>query len=254
MSSRSPFPDAPAPWVFQAVDEATAVRVRAEPLVVPSSFGVGLPIRAMRFAIDDDASADAHWSIALPKALLGAVPRRRATYLAGRACAALALHAAGHASPIPVVGRDRRGAPVWPDGFTGSIAHTDGESLAIATSTDVLVGVDIERLMAGSTAETVGRRIAPEVLARAYAGAESIDQALAVTLAFSAKESVYKCLHPRVQRFFGFEAATVRAITDASIEVELAEGLHDSLPAGTQLTVEWASTGDAVLTMLRFSV
>jgi enterobactin synthetase component D len=237
--------------VLEALDATAVLRLQAEPLLLPSGFGAGLSMAAMRFAIDDGGERPADWSISVPETLAQAVPRRRATWLAGRACAAMALQQAGHAAPVPVVGRDARGAPLWPDGFAGSIAHTDGESLAIATTSDLLIGVDIERVMTSSTAVSVARRIAPEVEAGEFQGAGLLDHHLAVTLAFSAKESVYKCLHPRVRRFFGFEAALVRSIDDRVIVVELADALHESLPAGTTLTLEWATAGGVVMTLLR---
>jgi enterobactin synthetase component D len=251
VSTRPRFPEATSPWVLEARDAAAVLRLRAEPLVLPSGFGAGLSVAAMRFAVDDGGERPADWSISVPQTLAQAVPRRRATWLAGRACAAMALQQAGHGTPIPVVGRDARGAPMWPDGFAGSIAHTDGESLAIATTAESLIGVDIERVMTLSTAASVARRIAPEVEAGSFQGAGLLDHTLAVTLAFSAKESVYKCLHPRVQRFFGFEAALVRSIADRVIVVELAEALHESLPAGAMLTLEWATADGVVMTLLR---
>jgi enterobactin synthetase component D len=62
----------------------------------------------------------------------------------------------------------------------------------------------------------------------------------ALTLLFSAKESVFKCLYPTVQRFFGFFDARIEGATDAgarrgdftaTLQTTLAEGL----PVGTRL-------------------
>jgi 4'-phosphopantetheinyl transferase EntD len=74
-----------------------------------------------------------------------AVPRRRAEFGTGRACARRALAALG-VTPCPLL-RDRDGAPIWPAGVVGSITHTDGYcAVVVARSQDARsVGLDAER-------------------------------------------------------------------------------------------------------------
>jgi enterobactin synthetase component D len=257
VTTRFVFADARPPWQLHAVGATAPVSVRAEPLPMSAIPGVQASIAAMRFTIDSTGQRDGaiDWSLTMPEALSRAVPKRCATYLAGRACASVALYAAGHSAPVPPVTRDDHGAPVWPGGFVGSIAHTDGESIAIVSPTDALLGVDIERVMSSSTAEQVARRIAPELTNNAVDGAGALDPSLAMTLAFSAKETVYKCLHPLVRRFFGFEVARVVAMTDGGwVHLELTEPLHERLPTGTRLAVGWAMESGVVVTGMELRI
>ncbi len=63
-------------------------------------------------------------------AVARAVPKRRTEFQAGRQAARAALAALGVAPAVIPMGEDR--APVWPDGFTGSISHSDSYAAAIA--------------------------------------------------------------------------------------------------------------------------
>jgi 4'-phosphopantetheinyl transferase EntD len=58
------------------------------------------------------------------RTVAGAVPSRQHDFAAGRWCAHRTLAALG--ADVDVIARGRRGEPLWPGGFTGSISHTDG--------------------------------------------------------------------------------------------------------------------------------
>ena len=71
-------------------------------------------------------------------------PKRRAEYASVRACARQALARLGlPESPLP---RGERGAPVWPEGVTGSMTHCTGYRAAAVAWTSSLdsLGVDAE--------------------------------------------------------------------------------------------------------------
>jgi len=138
-----------------------------------------------------------------------AVPKRRAEFSAGRACARAAL-AALDASPGPVP-RDNgdHGAPVWPKGFVGSITHCDGyRAAAVARAADILaVGIDAEPHgplpdgVIDAIHSTAGERAALKHLT---------DRAPGVhwdRLLFSAKETVYKAWYPYHHKMLGFDEA-----------------------------------------------
>src|SRR5215469_16812348 len=59
-----------------------------------------------------------------------AVEKRRAEFATGRACAHAALDAWGAPDAPLLPGPDR--APLWPDGFVGSISHARGACAAVA--------------------------------------------------------------------------------------------------------------------------
>ncbi|UBV45049.1 hypothetical protein LAJ19_18155 (plasmid) [Deinococcus taeanensis] len=74
-------------------------------------------------------------------------PQRRVQdHQAGRQCAALALRLAGHTGPAPDLARSRSGAPTWPPGYSGSLTHAGGLSLAVAGPAPLLLGIDLEPL------------------------------------------------------------------------------------------------------------
>jgi 4'-phosphopantetheinyl transferase EntD len=74
---------------------------------------------------------------------------RGAQRAAGAHAAETALAAAGCSAGCTVAGHAGDGRPLWPRGFTGSIAHTDRDAVAAAVAVDagaetVAIGVDIE--------------------------------------------------------------------------------------------------------------
>lgn len=120
--------------------------------------------------------------------LAGASPERCAEFGTGRALARSALLELGApASPVPR-GADRE--PVWPPGCVGSITHTLGYRAAVVAWAErvTALGIDVEPdvPLASSVASVV---LTPEERCR-LAGVDR-------TLAFSAKESVFKAWSPR---------------------------------------------------------
>lgn len=140
------------------------------------------------------------------------IPRRRREYRHGRCCARLALAGLGYPDcPVPL-GTDR--APLWPEGVVGSISHC-GDSAAAAVAHRVEVGgigLDIEQ-----TEELdqplVSMICRSEELERLGPGDVRL---LVAKLLFSAKESVFKCIFPLVQRFVDFQEVEVQLDLDAN--------------------------------------
>lgn len=102
------------------------------------------------------------------------------------------------------IGRSPAGAPLWPDGFTGSLAHDDEMAVAaIARTADIpSLGIDVE------PAEPLPDEIAPLVLMPADVLA-GVDPRLATRLLFSAKEAVYKAAYPLDGKVLGYEDISV---------------------------------------------
>jgi 4'-phosphopantetheinyl transferase EntD len=129
------------------------------------------------------------------RTLTRAVPRRRAEFARGRACARAALGALGHGSkPIPV-GPDR--APVWPEGVVGSITHCRGLVAAAVGPTAALRGLGLDAEPRAPIGAELARRIATDE-ERSTAGLSEADASLLPRLLFSAKEVVHKCIYPLV--------------------------------------------------------
>lgn len=139
-----------------------------------------------------------------------AVAKRRAEFLAGRWAAREALATLG-IEAIP--GRNDAGLPLWPAETIGSITHGGDRALsAVARRADARsLGIDAERLMPTASAELC-RRICDEAELAPLERALARPGQHALTLAFSAKESLYKCLHPLIGKFMDFHAARVTSV------------------------------------------
>ena len=168
-----------------------------DPDVFPPSvaqFSVTIPAGAAPPGVD---------GVHLPKALERAVPKRRAQFLAGRICAggAIARLAPGFAG---AVARDPDGLPLWPAGLVGSISHTDGfATAAVARAGDAFgLGVDVERVMSRETATEIASMIASASERRLVSDLLRLDAREALTLVFSAKESLFKALFPSMRKHF----------------------------------------------------
>jgi enterobactin synthetase component D len=181
-------------------------------------------------------------AIELPPQLDRAVAKRRLEFLAGRSCAMAALRrlAPGLVAGAMPIGADR--APVWPEGIVGAITHTEGfAAAAVARTADLVgVGLDTERVVSASAMEAVATQVATLEEMRALAGA-GLGEAVLLTIVFSAKESLFKCLYPRVGRYFDFHDATVVDVSESAqtFTAELRTELG-GLAAGTQLSGRFA--------------
>jgi enterobactin synthetase component D len=178
--------------------------------------------------------------LVLPARLATAVLERRAHFLAGRFCARKALTAVDPSLASFEVESGEQREPVWPANLVGSITHTRGFAAAAVGRRDAYrgLGIDIERWMKPEAPGTLGRRIAfgDELERAAEATGWAPNEAL--TLLFSAKESVYKALFPTVGRYFGFAEARVTVERDPrglGFLAHLTSSLAPDLPEGTAL-------------------
>lgn len=152
-------------------------------------------------------------SLTLPAPLANAVKKRQLEFLAGRWCAREALRRCGVEGadrPIPS-GENRE--PIWPAGVVGAITHTHGyASVAIARARDARgIGLDAECWIPEGRAAALSSRLAGAGEVEAIAEATGFTFGRALTLIFSAKETIFKCLYPEVQRYFHFHDAAIVA-------------------------------------------
>ncbi|MBO85430.1 MAG: hypothetical protein CL927_08730 [Deltaproteobacteria bacterium] len=148
---------------------------------------------------------------------------RLASFVGGR----LAAHGAiqGLGGPFTALHSDTRGAPVPPEGTSLSITHKRRMAIAIAARSELgVLGLDLEdleperpgiakRILRAEEQERI-ERLPPE------------RQWTAIVLRFSIKEAIYKALAPKLQRYIGFEEASVALHTDghANIDLHLTSG------------------------------
>jgi enterobactin synthetase component D len=186
-----------------------------------------------------------------------AVPKRRAEFAAGRHAASLALARCGCHEPVT---RCANGSPCWPRGFTGSISHGAGLAVAVAARAESYrgLGIDVESLITDEQCLAIADRIldATEftLLARALPG--RVRSAL-LSLGFSAKESLYKCLNPVATEFIEFEDARVSRVlpeshTSGRIWLTLQRSFAGDLHAGTELLGCYAFHAERIETLVWF--
>lgn len=190
-----------------------------------------------------------YFGLHFPPALYSAVDKRRAEFLAGRYAAQLLLQKEGCYEAVPIQ-EDR--SPQWPKKWRGSISHTKGHAIAIVvpSSSSYWPGVDIEHLPSFNVQE-----IANSILTSKEQRMLSecgLENNLALLLAFSVKESLYKALFPLVRRFFGFEAAEIYQVDlyQQKVSLRLTQMLSPLLPAGTQLTGYYQIYTDYFITFI----
>lgn len=146
---------------------------------------------------------------------------------AARAIAHDLLHQLG-ATQVAVP-RGAHGAPVWPLGFIGSLAHDETMAFgAVAPSGQTLrsVGVDIE------AAEPLPAELADMVRAPGDV-TSSVSDDLATRVLFAAKEAVFKAAFPLDRQVLGFEHIAVdlargsaRTPGRSDIHLRIARGSH----------------------------
>ncbi len=131
-----------------------------------------------------------------------AAPKRRREFATGRLLARKALAQLGVEGFPLLRGEDR--SPIWPDGVVGSITHCKGYcGVAVARTKAVAsLGVDVEVL----------EPLDPELLrvvctdgeiARLNRGS-GLQPGILAKIIFSAKESVFKCVHTITRTFLDF--------------------------------------------------
>ena len=161
--------------------------------MTPTADQILAPLRAL---LPDDifmyGSADTDVSLALESELACTtqmVAKRRDEFLTGRTCARRALRAFGVADAPLLAAEDR--VPRWPQGVVGSISHTRGLCVATVAAADTYLGIGIDVERRDAVKVKLERYIATPAEAERHADVPGWR-----TLAFSAKEAVFKCLNP----------------------------------------------------------
>ena len=169
----------------------------------------GVLVGARRIRPGDEAAAAVLVS--------GQIARRRASG-AARIAARILLGELG-ADPSAPLPRAPSGAPCWPNGVVGSLAHDEEFAVAAAARRGRLLGLGIDVEPAEPLPEDIVDLVLLEAEQRETAG-----DRVAQRLVFVAKEAVYKAIHPLDGTPLDF----------SDIEVRLAEG-QASLRDGRRL-------------------
>ncbi|CUH64612.1 phosphopantetheinyltransferase component of enterobactin synthase multienzyme complex [Thalassovita gelatinovora] len=156
----------------------------------------------------DPKSQDHRLMPAEQAAVANAVPKRVGEFAAGRAAARAALCELGLPNVAIPTAPDR--SPIWPEGFSGSISHTDTACLAVVTKAQTYraIGLDIEPY------EPLPTEIWDIVLTDAeFDMVKLLPKNLAGIRAkkiFCIKEAAYKAQYPISKILFDFHTLHVR--------------------------------------------
>ncbi|MGH3115544.1 MAG: 4'-phosphopantetheinyl transferase superfamily protein [Gaiellales bacterium] len=162
-------------------------------------------------AVSDAPGADPPLEPIESAGLVGAVGRRRREFAIGRYCARRALGRLGEPVHAIPVGDHRQ--PLWPPGIIGSITHCQGFCAAAVARTTLLRGLGIDAEPVAILDDEVSSLIATP-LEQVRALAEP--PAVGMTLLFSAKESVFKCMFPLTGVFLEFLDVTISLQADGT--------------------------------------
>ena len=166
--------------------------------------------------------------------LSGCARKRQTEHLAGRMAAVYALREVGEKT-VPAIGDLRQ--PLWPAPWYGSISHCEHRALAVVSAQPV--GLDIERIMAPALAAELESSIINSEEKRRL-DASGLPPELALTLAFSAKESAFKACHPDVQAEVGFSDFTLAYIKEGNLLLRLSAG---------EYRLQWLKADEYVITL-----
>jgi enterobactin synthetase component D len=175
----------------------------------PNIFGDPVSTVSVAFAASDFSEAmAAGLGIPVPASLHRAVRKRKAEYVAGRFCARQAMRSVSANCNAPLASLPGRG-PAWPAGIVGSITHTAGFASASVCLAQLArgVGIDSERIMSDPAMQTVRDSILST--RDSFPAGMALEDTVWTTLVFSAKESVFKCLYPLVNKMFWFDTVRI---------------------------------------------
>lgn len=188
-------------------------------------------------------------AIPFPEKLSVAVIKRKAEYLAARYAARQLLQSYGCDS-VPSLGPDR--APVWPSGWNGSISHSCECAIVIITPEHLGLtpGVDVEFFPTEPLNETAD--IFTSSYEQTLLKASGVGYDIALLIAFSAKESLYKALYPKVGLFFSFDAASICQINPyiKTVTLELRQTLSSDYIEGKKITCRYTMLDEGVVTII----
>ncbi|PYY00954.1 MAG: hypothetical protein DMG64_03980 [Acidobacteria bacterium] len=140
--------------------------------------------------------------------------KRLREWASGRRAARLALKQLGFENSPPIL-RGDGGEPLWPEGVVGSITHCYPWSLAmvVRSSAPLSIGIDLEsqlRMGKVDISSVVCRK--PEL---EWIFADGDCQARLMMI-FSAKEAVYKALHPVCRKYIDFQDVELSWVPEES--------------------------------------
>lgn len=190
--------------------------------------------------------------VPLSDALVRSMPKRRAEFLAEQCLAKQVLSKLGYADFVLNCGDDR--SPLWPENISGSLSHNTNSILCAAhvRSRELsFVGVDIESFMSEKRAQTLWPGLVDEEEYH-WLNAQNDEFRRLLTLSFSAKECLFRALHPSIKHYFDFCDVRMMALDNAKqrFELELLTDMSRDFCAGRRFKGAYQQRADDVATFL----
>lgn len=184
-------------------------------------------------------------------AIANGVIKRQSEFLAGRICAAAAKQQLTGKWQYPEQSPASR-APIWQDSVQGSISHSQNHALCIMAKAPAwqALGIDLEFIMPLARAQRLAAEILTADELSAWQTLPIEQQAAQLTLIFSAKESLFKALHPICQVWFGLHDAQIE-INPQGFRCTLLKDLTPQWQKGQQITGLFHLTQEYALTLVR---
>jgi enterobactin synthetase component D len=184
---------------------------------------------------------------------------RKTEFLRGRNCAQEALKQL-YARDQEFLGKygigvNKDRSPSWPSGITGSITHNKNWIMSCVSYQNEVggVGVDIEDTLRFKTLRKVGSKI---LTGKEEKLGTSIENQMSphdfLTLIFSSKEALFKCLYPLCKIFFYFKDAEVIKINlkEGRFTFRLNKDLGDVFKKGDLFEGRYEKVEDDLLTLV----
>ncbi|MEY8826731.1 4'-phosphopantetheinyl transferase [Klebsiella pneumoniae] len=232
------------------------IHIKSNNLFISSEEIINLPelpsfkLSILKFNVSyyNDMLFEQH-NIIFPRVLHSALTKRRAEYLAARIASKRILNILGEKG-TPGTALDH--LPIWPNGWCGSISHTNEYAVALISTArkDLIAGVDIEQFEPQKMKEIA--YVFSDFQELELISKVELDYEMALLIIFSAKESLFKGLYPEVRRLFLFDAAQLIKFDGDNNKVVfmLTQDLSPKCRKGTELTVYYMFFERGVITYI----
>lgn len=174
-----------------------------------------------------------------------ALDKRRSEFAAGRYCARTALETAGTTNQAIL--KAQSGCPIWPDGFVGSISHTDRFATALIAPTVHYAGLGIDIEHNSALKSELHSFVLTPLEKNKLLTQPTVKNTPRCKLSFVIKETIYKAVFPFVRCFFDFQQAVLTINTDGDWAGRLSPSIKNLPESLSTISGRWSSTDELIM-------
>lgn len=188
--------------------------------------------------------------ILLPENMENSINKRKMEFLLGRYCAQKALLSLG--LNVGLLGRKENRIPIWPDGYTGSISHSDEHIIAVSSATTnySAMGVDVEKFISKEHFLSISDFILNEDEKSLIKKIDINNRMIYLTLFFSIKESFYKLFYQQTNITLDFTVMDVIKFDTNYYLIRLNKTINHKYKKGTILKGFYVIKKSVVITLM----